>query len=300
MESLQIVLLFAPVGVGYLLGRFRETAPEPLADTCLYFLMPVLMFSALVRTPLTPGQSVQFVYWYFAFVLVAWALTALVSGRLGRDRPTRSALSLSMSSVNVGSYGIPVVLFAGGESALGGIMLLFACSNVAAGSIGVFIAAGGSKRPAQALASVFKLPLIYAVLLALSVRALDLQLPPRALELGQQVGMAGPALGLVILGIQISRMGARGGREFPSLLAVSIGAKLILGPALGIGLITLFGIQAPVRDTLLICSCLPTAINCLLLAVKYNTHPHLVGAILVGSTFLSPLTIAATLLLFGG
>ena len=298
MESLQIVLVFAPVGVGFLLGRFRKTDPEPLADTCLYFLMAILMFSALVRTPLTPVQAAEFVSWYFAFVLVAWALTALVTGWLGRARPTRGALALSMSSVNEGSYGVPVVLFAVGESALGGIMLLFACSNIAAGSIGVYIAAGGRKRPAQALASVFKLPLIYAVILALAVRALDLQLPPRALALGQQVGMAGPTLGLVILGIQISRMGAGEGRELP-LIWVSIGAKLILGPVLGIGLITLFGIQAPVRDTLLICSCLPTAINCLLLAVKYDTHPRLVGAILVGSPFLSPLTIAAPLLLFG-
>lgn len=299
MEFLQIIPVFGPVGVGYLLGRFRGTDPEPLAATCLYFLMPVLMFAALVRTPLSAGQAVQFVSWYFAFVLMAWALSALVSGWLGGvDRPTRGALALALSSVNVGSYGVPVVLFALGESALGGIMLLFACSNVAAGSIGVYIAAGGSKRPAQALASVFRLPLVYAVALALAVRALDLQLPPRALELGQQVGMAGPTLGLVILGIQISRMGAREGRDFP-LLPVSIGAKLILGPALGIGLIALFGIQAPVRDTLLICSCLPTAVNCLLLAVKFDTRPDLVGAILVGTTFLSPLTIAVTLLLFG-
>ena len=44
-------------------------------------------------------------------------------------------------------------------------------------------------------------------------------------------------------------------------LTASIASKLLLGPLLGIGIIALLDIQQPVRNTLLVCACLPTAIN---------------------------------------
>ena len=82
-------------------------------------------------------------------------------------------------------------------------------------------------------------------------------------------------------------------------LSASIAAKLLLGPLLGIGIIALMDVQQPGRNTLLVCACLPTAINALLLAVKFDARPNLVGAILVGCTLLSPITIGIALVCFG-
>lgn len=298
MFFLQVILpLFVLAGTGFLLARYRNTGAAHPTDVVLYVLLPVLMFTSLVRNPLSAAEAGQYLAWYFGYVLCAWAGTYLAAPLLGWDRPTRSALALSMTGLNCGSYGVPVVLFALGEAALSGAMLLVACSNITAGSIGVYIAAGGTRSSLHALASVFRLPLVYALLLALAVHALGLQVPARLLDMGHLVGMAGPTIALVVLGIQLAGIDVRGGQL--RLVAAGTAAKLVLGPALGIGLTLLLGADGLTRQTLLIYSCMPTAINGLLLAVRFQARPELLGAILVGTTVLSPLAVTLVLSFLG-
>ena len=298
MFFLQVILpLFVLAGTGFLLARYRHTGARHPTDLVLYVLLPVLMFTSLVRNPLSVGEAGQYLAWYAAYVLVAWIGTYLVAPLLGWDRPTRSAVALAMTGLNCGSYGLPVVLFALGEEALSGAMLLVACSNITAGSIGVYIAAGGTRSSLQALGSVFRLPLIYALVLALLVHATGLRISPRLLEMGRLVGMAGPTVSLVVLGIQLAGIDVRGGQL--RLVAAGTAAKLILGPALGIGLTLLLGAEGLTRQTLLIYSCMPTAINGLLLAVRFPARPELLGGILVGTTLLSPLAVTLVLTFLG-
>ena len=298
MFFLNVILpLFVLGGVGFLLGRFRRTDPAHLVDLVLYILLPVLMFTSLVRNPLSWSEAGQYVGWYFGYLLSAWALTRLFGRLVGWDAPTRSAMSLAMSGINAGSYGLPVALFALGEQSLSGSMLLVACSNIGAGSFGVYIAAGGTRSSLHAMLSVFRLPLIYALLLALLVHALGLDLPGRLIEMARLIGMAGPTVAIVVLGIQISRITRRGGDA--RLIAGGIAAKLLLGPALGIGLALLLGAEGLTRSILFLYACMPTAINGLLLAVRFRARPDLLGGILTGVTLLSPLTVTAVLYWLG-
>ncbi|MFH1566605.1 MAG: AEC family transporter, partial [Gemmatimonadota bacterium] len=279
------------------LGRYRRTGASHPTDLVLYVLLPVLMFTSLVRNPLSATAAGQYVAWYSAYVLCAWAITYLAAALLGWDRPTRSAMALAMTGLNCGSYGVPVVLFALGDQALSGAMLLTACSNITAGSIGVYLAAGGTRSSLQALGSVFRLPLVYALALALAVHTWGVSIPPRLLEMGHLVGMAGPTIALVVLGIQLSAIAGRGANL--RLVAAGTAAKLVLGPALGIGLALALGAEGLTRQTLLIYSCMPTAINGLLLAVRFQARPDLLGGILVGTTLLSPLAVTAVLAWLG-
>jgi len=66
-----------------------------------------------------------------------------------------------------------------------------------------------------------------------------------------------------------------------------------------VGLTLLMDAQGAVRDVLLICSCLPTAINALVLTTRFNARPELLGGILVGSTLWSPLNLIAVLYWLG-
>ena len=298
MIFLQVILpLFALIGTGYVLGRFRGTDPGPLSDVCLYILLPVLLFTSLVRYPLSGLATVQLLAWYTGLVLVLWGGVYLIARLAGWDQPTRSAITLSLTNLNMGSYGLPIVLFALGDQVLSGFMLLFVYTNITASSFGVYIAAGGRQRPFQALISVFRLPLIYATLLALLVNGLDLALPSRLLHMGELIGKAGPTVALVVLGIQFFSIRLRGNSA--RQLYGAIAAKFLLVPALGIALTFLIGARGVTRDILLISACLPTAINALLLTVRFDARPNLLGGVILGTTLLSPLTISAVLLWLG-
>ena len=88
-------------------------------------------------------------------------------------------------------------------------------------------------------------------------------------------------------------------RDDARLIAGGIAAKLLLGPALGIGLALLLGAEGLTRSILFLYACMPTAINGLLLAVRFRARPNLLGGILTGVTLLSPLTVTAVLYWLG-
>ena len=79
------------------------------------------------------------------------------------------------------------------------------------------------------------------------------------------------------------------------MLYGGIATKILLGPVLGIGLTLAIGAEGAVRDVLLICSCLPPAIHALILTVRVDARPDLLGGILIGSTLWSPLALSVML-----
>lgn len=289
-----IVPLFALVGAGALVGRYRKTDPRPLSDVCLYILIPVLLFSSLVRYPLSGRASAQVVMWFIGLILVSWAGVGLFGRLLGWDRPTRSAVTLSLFSLNSASYGLPVVLFAFGDTALAPASLLVAMNNISGSSFGVYIAAGGRHGTLQALLSIFKLPLIYGVIFGLSFSWLNIEVPERLLDFLLQIGKAGPVTAMVVLGVQFSRLNMRSTWSGPMYGGVI--TKLILGPLVGVMLALVLGADGIIRDTLYVYGCMPTAISVLLLSMRFDTRPDLVGGIIFGSTILSPLTVVGMLM----
>ena len=292
-----ILPLFVLMATGYLLGRYRGTAAGPLSDVCLYILIPILIFASLVQNPMTGAEVARIFAWFFGLVVIYMLAVGVVGRLLGWAPDTGSAVTLSLASLNAGSYGLPVVLFAFGDAALAPATVLLVCSNINASSLGVYIAAGGRSSPLRAAMSIFKLPLVYAVILAFLVNALGVALPTRILSLATLVGKAGPQVALIVLGIQISAMGF-GGLKSRGVLGITA-AKLLISPVIGIGLAMLLGAEGLLRDVLFVYACLPTAINFLLLSMRFDARPDFVGGVIIGSTLLSPITVTAVLLWIG-
>lgn len=295
MILLEVVLpLLVLMGLGFLLGRLRHTDPQPLSDVTLYILLPILLFTSLVHHLPSGMQAVQLFAWYFGLVFLLWLVIALIAYLATWERVTRSAVLLGLTGFNMASYDLPVALFALGEHSLSIIMILVVASNIHMATFGVYIAASGQQEKGRALASVFKMPLIHAIWLALLVHALDLTLPARLLSLAEMVGRAAPPLGMIVLGIQISTIPLRSSEGMAVLYGGAI-SKIFIVPVLGILFALSLGTEDLIRDTLLLGACLPTAINYLLLSVRFDVRPDLVGGILFLSTLISPFTIALVL-----
>ena len=126
---------------------------------------------------------------------------------------------------------------------------------------------------------------------------MGLPIPEWMLSMSDLIGKAGPILAIVLLGVQVSRI--RVDSEQKVVLGGAILAKISIGPLIGVGLTFLIGAQGTVRDVLLICSCLSTAINALVLTTRFNARPELLGGILIGSTLWSPLNLMAVLYWLG-
>ena len=55
--------LFTLIGCGFILGRRRKIDTGPLADVAMYICLPLLLFSTLVRHPVTGLAAAQIFVW---------------------------------------------------------------------------------------------------------------------------------------------------------------------------------------------------------------------------------------------
>ena len=205
----------------------------------------------------------------------------------------RRAAVLALASKNCGNYGLPIVLFAfGGDGLVIGTVFMITHVLVHM-TVGLSIASWNKEHSlGKRLASVLRFPYVYAIGLALLLRALAVPTPDaigRAIALIGQMWMP---LMLVLLGAELANVRlAHVWRASVGLAAV----KLIAPPAIAFGLSSLLGLEGLTRSVLILQASMPTAVNGLLVARQFDARPDLVASALMLSTFGSVVTISLLL-----
>lgn len=228
-----ILPIVAIAAVGFVLGRRKDVDPGPLNTITLYVLVPALVFHTLVRTPMS-GQTVLTVsVGVIAFTGLMIAV-AEGTGRLAnRTEPLLGAFVLTAAFANSGNFGIPLSEFAFGALGRSTAVLYAAVQGVLLYTAGTYIAARGSGGALAGMRRATRIPLVYAVLLALGVRWLGVAPPAgtTAMSTLKLVGDSSIPVMLLILGIQLSETNyaaAARGVLVPNAL------KLLVAPVIGI------------------------------------------------------------------
>jgi len=226
---------------------------------------------------------------YIVMVIVAVAL-----GRLaGWKSEARRGSVLALASTNCANYGLPIIIFAFGEDGLV-IGTIFMVTHVLMHlTLGLGIASWDTKRKlASRVGAVLKFPYIYAIALALLLKALAVPAPVIIERFLHLLGDMWIPLMLLLLGIELAQIKIG---EVLKPAMVLAGLKLIVPPLCAWGLTTLLGVEGIARAVLIIQSSMPTAVNGLLVARQCNTRPDLVASTLLLSTLGSILTLSVLL-----
>jgi predicted permease len=197
---------------------------------------------------------------------------------------------------NTGNYGLPLVSFAFGEQALPYAGIYFVTTTLLFYTFGVVLASLGHMSFREAIVGLFRIPMIYAVLLAILITAWDIELPvpiARTVELASNGTIP---LMLILLGVQLTRV------EFSQnqrALQLSVALRLIIAPLLALILAGLFGLQGFSRQASVTQASMPSIVSSTVLATEYNLDARLVTAVVFISTLLSPFTLTPLLVFLG-
>jgi predicted permease len=148
----------------------------------------------------------------------------------------------------------------------------------------------------EAALGLFKVPTLYAVLLALIVNALGITLPTplaRAVQLASDGTI--PCM-LVLLGLQLTNV------EFSSNLRplqLSVALRLLVAPLVAFLFAALFGIHGAGQQGVITQASMPSMVSSTVLATEYHLDARLVTAVVFISTLLSPLTLTPLLVFLG-
>jgi len=266
-----ILPVLAIAGVGFVLGQFREVDVEPLSTVTIYILTPALVFASLANTAIEGSVMATLALAVVAFTLVMVGLAEMGARAIGETGPFRSGMVLTSAFSNAGNYGIPLSAFAFGATGRSTAVLYIAVQAVLMYTIGVYVASRGTDRDwTGAVAEVFKLPLVYAVLLAGAARFLDV-VPPAGSTIMQTITLTGDAaipVMLVMLGIQLANTnyGATLSRVWaPTVLKTFAAPVVAVVLALGLGFA-----DSTVARVFVLESAMPAAVTPLMLTIEYG------------------------------
>jgi malate permease and related proteins len=289
--------VFLIAGSGYLLGRAGKVNPRSLSQVIFYVFSPSLIFTLITDNRLS-GQDLLQMAGFAAICLILTGVVALGLGKaLGLERRLLMAVLLTTMFMNAGNIGLPVNLFAFGEDAVALATIFFVTNSVFAYTLGVLIASSGKTDLGRAFLGLFKLPMIYALLLALAFLLAGWKLPiplDRAVHL--LAGASIPSM-LILLGLQLQHANWKTDRL---ALGLSTGVRLLVSPMIALGLCALLGLQGPVRQAGVLESAMPTAVLTTVRATEYDAQPSFVTSAVFISTLLSPLTLTPLMALLNG
>lgn len=290
------------IALGYALGRAFPIDARTLNRLSLYILSPCLVFVSLLRTEVAGGAATRLAL-QMLVVMATTTLCAAGAAALFRlTGPRRSGMYLTSTFMNSGNYGLSVTRFAFGDLGFQYAVIGYLTQTILSQTLAIYLASAGTKSRRAALGQVFRVPLIYGLLLALGLRLFGIRMDESngavAAGLFNGLRLAADAtlpVLLINLGTQLTKRqpitsaGPLAAATFIRL-AVSIPVAYAAGTLLGLGGLPLYvGVMQ---------AAMPTAVNMVVLAVEFDAWPEFVSNGVVITTLGSLLSLAILIALF--
>ena len=272
------VFLLAAVGFVWVKLGF-EYRVEFVTRMAMTLAVPCLIFVALMETEIAPEALAAVSLASFAaygFVMVG----SFIVVKLARlDVQTYLA---PLIFGNTGNLGLPLALFAFGQTGLSYAVVVFAVMAILSFTIGIWMVAG-----AGSFKQVVREPVVATTLLGALFLWQGWQTPEFMTNAISLIGQMAIPMMLITLGVAVARLETRAMTQAVLLsvikVAICVGAAWVAARWLQLD---------PVAAAVLIVQiATPVAVTSYLLAQKYGTNPEPVAGLVVASTLLSVIVL---------
>ena len=279
-----IVPVLICTGIGYVWVRLKIEFPTDFVSRIVINVgAPCLVFNGLTSLDSSADQFVKMVF--AALLLMGSILLVNILAVKAAGRPVLP-LAHSLTFSNWGNLSLPLSLFAFGQEGLALSLGFFVVASVVQNSIGMMFLSGKfSPR------TLIRLPVIHAVLAALIFMLAGLKPPGWLTDTSGLLGNMLIPLMLLSLGVSLASLHVT--RLWRSAGLVIY--RLVLGIALGFGVVWVMGLEGVARNVVILTSAMPLAILNYLYAARFGKSPDQVAGIVFLSTILSLVAIPLVL-----
>lgn len=284
--------VFAIVAIGYLLGPRLGLDARTLSRTAYYVLVPAFTFDVISRSRVPLESAGRMAAYAVVTHLLFGAIAFLLARLLRRSREVTAAWVMLSVFGNVGNFGLALITFRLGETALVPATIYFIVILLTSFVVCVGVAAWTRGGGVSAVVSVFKTPALIVAVPAALVSAAGAELP---LVVSRTVGLLGGAMipmMLFVLGVQLAQTRAL---RPTADVAIVAGLRLVGAPAVAWLLAGPFGLGGIERAAGILQAGMPAAILVAIIATEYDVAPGFVTAAVLFSTVLSLPTLTVLL-----
>lgn len=283
-----VLPVFILAGLGWMARRLLKVEVKDPARLTVYILTPGLIMNAILTSRLG-GSEVGKILGFGLLLCGAMILITLLTARLlGWNQVQGSAAVLSTAFMNSANYGLPVVLLAFGQAGFERAAIYIVLSSLLMYSVAVFYAARGRMDWRNAVAAIFRLPLVWASAVALAVRLLGIPVPELVLKPIGMLADAAVVVAIIVLGMQVAQIQLRG-----AWLKISVATllRLMISPLVGLALVAWLRPDPLTGRVLVLEAAMPASVNTMLLAVEFGAEPEQVSGVTLVTTVLSLVTV---------
>ena len=289
--SLEIVLpLFLLMALGYVIkltGMMNETSVKQVNKVIFKIFLPLLVFCNIYNTEIAESFNSQLLLYAVSGVLIQFVLSLCLAVLLEKDNSRRGVMLQGMFRSNFVLFGIPISRALFGDTAAGLASILIAViiplyNVLAVISLELF----NGKRPniGKILFGIVTNPLIIGSVLGILFVVFQIPIPTPIYDTMEDLSSISTPLASVILGASFS-FGDVG--RYVKELVITLSAKLVVFPALFLGIALLLGFRDAPLAVLLTVFGAPIAVSSFTMAQQMGGDDKLAGQLVVFGSILS-------------
>jgi malate permease and related proteins len=285
--SLPILLLIA---VGYGFQKIFKTDVRTYIKLQIYLLVPGMVFIRILESAFTMDLFLTVAAYEILLTIGLYAISRAYCAIARFQRSVRNATNNAMMLINTGNYGFPLIdlVFQSSPVATASQLIIVLFQNITSSTVSIYQASAGRASRREALLSILKIPVLYAMILGAIVRLISLDIPEMIMVPLGYLNDAFIGVALISLGVQLAevRLTQGAGR----VIATSL-VKIVSAPLLGFALVLLLGAKGLLAQALIVGIATPTAVTAAILAREFDNEPGYTAQVVLVTTILCTVTL---------
>ncbi|MFT5533311.1 MAG: putative permease [Burkholderiaceae bacterium] len=290
---IRVLFLVSIAILGLFVGKKFGINQKEISTLLVYVISPAVMFVSVLQAP--EGKN-YLVYTLCAFLFSSvMATIALKMGKLLWKDSTANLFAFSAGTGNTGYFGLPLVLGLFDTQGAAIAVFIILGVNLYEFSYGYYLTSRGSYGISQSVRKIVAMPILYAFILAMILRSLDVEFYPVILSGLSNFKGAYSILGMMVIGITMAK--------FKKLevdwrfLGCALGWKYIVWPFCAFLGIYIFSneISNLEKSIILLMACVPMAGNTVVIANDLDIHPEKAATAVMASTLLAIIVVPLAL-----
>ncbi len=275
---ISILSIYFFVLIGFLAKmRLKEELNEKsIVKLNIYFLLPILAFWGL-STKKIDIDIVKVPFIYIIICLTALIFSTFIAKKFFNDSKDRSIISMASVTGITGSIGIPLGIAIFSKSSVIYTSLINTISMFFVYTIGVYIYSRGSFSIAKSIINVFKMPIIWASLIAIAFNLLNININKSFFKTLEMGAYAAIVLQLIIFGIFLYDVRIK--QINFKILNTVLALKFILIPIIAGILLYVLNIKGLALKSIILELIVPLAITNISLASIFDCKPRVVTSL---------------------
>lgn len=281
-----VIPLSIMIALGIILQRAFHLDIKTLSKLNFFLFSPAIMFVMLYESTITLSVLMDVLLFFVIFFILLYLVVEIVVRIRHHHAGMKSAMRNSVLFYNSANYAIPLnqLVFVNDPFTMSIQIIIMTMQSLLPNTYGVYAVNAHKQKWKDTLKTIASMPVIYAILVMIPLKALDIQVPQPLYIPIEYIAGGFIATALVTLGVKLGSM--KWAFNFKDVLLANI-LRLAVGPLLGYAVVWMLGIDGLMAQALVLSCAVPTSLSSVLLAVEFDNEPEFASQAVFSSTVFS-------------